>query len=176
MKSFASSLAITCALVTSAHAQPAPIAPAPAANTIGVDGMVVLPVGDYGDVASLALGPVLRVEIPAGPGFVTGRFGALFHLTEIDDTTLIFFPIYGGFRYPVGTGSFYVAGELGITVGYLRADTPLGSGSDTDTELGMSLSGGLRKGQLDLRAGLFLPDIDDAVALFGSVGYDFASF
>jgi len=176
MKSFACSLALT-ALVTSAHAQPAPAAPdAPGAKTLGVDGMVVLPVGDYADVATLAIGPMLRLEIPVGPGWVTGRFGALFHLTEIEDTTLLFFPIYGGFRYPIGGGSAYVAGELGVTVGYLRADTPLGSGSDTDTELGMMLGGGLRKGQLDLRAGLFLPDLDDAIGLFGSVGYDFASF
>lgn len=175
MKPFACSFALTCALVTTAHAQPAP-APVASANTIGIDGMVVIPVGDYADVASLAIGALGRVEIPAGPGFVTGRIGALFHMTELDDTTLLFFPIYGGFRYPLGSGSAYLAGELGITVGYARVSTPLGDGSDTDTELGMTLGGGLRKGQLDLRAGLFLPDLDDAVGVFGSVGYDFATF
>jgi len=40
----------------------------------------------------------------------------------------------------------------------------------------MTLGGGLRKGQLDLRAGLFLPDVGDAVGIMGSVGYDFSSF
>jgi hypothetical protein len=174
MKSFACSLALACTFATSAaQAQPAAES---RAGIIGVDAMIVLPVGDYGDGTELALGPIGRAEFPAGPGYITGRFGVLYHLTEVDDTTLLFLPLYGGFRYPIGGGQAYVAGEIGITIGYLRADTPLGSGSDTDTELGMSLSAGLRKGQLDLRGGLFLPDLDDLVAIFGSVGFDFASF
>ena len=177
MKSFACSFAITCTLATSlAQAQPA--APETRAGIIGVDATVVLPVGDYADFATLAIGPIGRVEFPAGPGYVTGRFGVLFHLmnSEIEDTTFLLFPLYGGYRYPLGSGSAYLAGELGITFAYARTDTSLGSGSDTDTELGMTLGGGLKKGKLDLRGGLFLPDLDDAVGIFGSVGYDFASF
>ena len=176
MKLFACSFAVTCTLAASiSQAQPAP--PEARAGIIGVDAMAVLPVGDYGDFATLAIGPIGRVEFPVGPGYVTGRFGVLFHLlnSEIDDTTFLMFPLYGGYRYPLGSGAAYLAGELGITFAYLRTSTSLGSGSDTDTELGLTLGGGLRKGQLDLRGGLFLPDLDDAVGIFGSVGCDFAS-
>ena len=175
MKSFACAFAfLGTASLAAAQPAPAPVGP----STIGIDGVAVLPVGDYGDAAALAFGPVGRLEIPAGPGFVTGRFGVLFHLVEdaLDGTTLLFFPLYGGYRYPVGTGQAYLVGELGLTFAHARVDTALGSGSDTETELGATLGGGLRRGQLDLRAGLFLPDLGDAIGIMGSIGYDFASF
>ncbi|MEJ7602813.1 MAG: hypothetical protein WKG01_33305 [Kofleriaceae bacterium] len=175
MKSFACSLALV-GLTATATGQPAlaPVGP----NTIGIDGVVVLPLGDYGDAASLAFGPIGRLEIPAGPGFVTGRIGVLFHLVNdaLDGTSLLFVPVYAGYRYPLGTGQAYLAGELGITFAHARVDTELGSGSDTESELGATLGAGLRMGQLDLRAGLFLPDLGDAIGLMGSIGYDFASF
>ena len=174
MKYFACSLVLVAAAST-AQAQPAPEA---GGNLIGIDFTVVLPVGDYGDGSTLALGPLGRVEFPVGPGYVTGRFGVLYHIVNdtLDGTTLLFLPVYGGYRYPLGSGQAYLAGELGITFAYARFSSELGSGSETESELGMTLGGGLRKGQLDLRAGLFLPDVGDAVGIMGSVGYDFSSF
>lgn len=143
------------------------------AKTIGGDLAIVLPVGDYADVVDFAIGPLLRIEAPVGPGFVTGRAGFLWHATDFDGVTLLMFPIYGGYRYPIGTSGAYVAGELGLTIAY--ADSDLGD-SNTETELGMTLGGGIRKGALDFRAALFLPDVGDLTGLMASVGYNFSSF
>jgi len=147
------------------------------AKTIGVDAMAVMPVGDYGDVANLGMGVLGRLEVPAGTGFVTGRAGVIFHVMKPDvDASLTLIPIYAGYRQPFGTGGAYVAGELGLTIGYATIDTPFGSMSDSDSEIGFSLMAGLRRGALDLRAGLFAPDLDDALGLVASAGYDFAAF
>ncbi|MBA3539060.1 MAG: hypothetical protein H0T79_05485 [Deltaproteobacteria bacterium] len=42
--------------------------------------------------------------------------------------------------------------------------------------LALTFSVGIRRGALDLRAGLFLPDLDDTAGLIASAGYDFAAF
>lgn len=144
--------------------------------TVGFDAALVLPLGDYGDVADLGLGPLFRLEVPVMSKIkITGRTGLLYHLTEIDELTMIFFPVYGGVRYSFGEGHVgpYVAGELGITFAYFSA----GDESETETELGLTLGGGFRKGALDFRGALFIPSLDEGdVGLMGSVGYDFASF
>lgn len=146
-------------------------------KTLGVDAMAVMPVGDYGDAANLGIGILGRVEIPVGSGFVTGRGGIIFHSMKTDaDASLMMIPLYGGYRQPIGTSGAYVAGELGLTLGYASVDTPYGHMSDSDAEIGISLMGGLRRGALDLRAGLFAPDTDDLLAFVASAGYDFAAF
>jgi len=145
------------------------------AKTLGVDAMAVMPVGDYGDVANVGIGALGRIEIPVGSGFVTGRAGIIFHTMKLDGS-LTMIPLYGGYRHPIGTGGAYIAGELGMTIGYLSTDTPFGQMSDSDTEVGFSLMGGLRRGALDFRAGLFSPDTDDLIGLVASAGYDFAAF
>jgi len=151
-------------------------------RTIGVDAAVVLPLGDYGDIATLAVGALARVEVPiANKLAITGRVGALYHLTKEEfDGTLLFFPIYGGAKYNLGAGpdGLYLAGELGITIGYASADTGFGTASDTDSELGMTLGAGFRKGALDVRGALFIPDLSEAddPGIMGSVGFDFSTF
>ena len=151
-------------------------------RTIGVDGAVVLPLGDYGEVATLAVGALARVEVPvANKLAVTGRVGALYHITDDDfDGTFIIFPVYGGVKYNVGAGpdGLYVAGELGLSIGYVSVDTGFGTASDTETELGLTLGAGFRKGALDVRGALFIPDLGEAddPGIMGSVGYDFATF
>ncbi len=143
-------------------------------KTLGVDAMAVMPVGDYGDAVTAGLGVLGRIEVPAGPGFVTGRAGVIFHAMESNvDGSLTLIPLYGGYRYPFGNSGAYVAGELGLTIGYASVDTPLGQMSDSDSEVGLA---GLRRGALDLRAGLFAPDTDDLLAFVASAGYDFAAF
>lgn len=162
-------------------AEPAPsvtvvTAPAPRApNTLAVDGLAVLPIGDYGRAVDLGVGAGIRLEIPVGRGFVTGRVGAVFHRLDAGDT-LTLAPIYAGYRQPLGNGSAYIAGELGITLAWATVDTPYGRMSASDSELGALVSAGIRKGALDLRAGLFTPDLDDALGLIASAGYDFAAF
>jgi hypothetical protein len=148
----------------------------PPHKTFGIDGAVVLPLGDYANGVNFAAGALARLEIPAGTGFITGRAGALFHAVKNNVANLTFIPIYAGYRMPLGTNGFYVAGELGITLGYASVDTGFGMASDSDSELGITLGAGMKMGALDLRGQLFLPDADDLMGLMGTVGYDFAAF
>jgi len=151
-------------------------APAPRApNTLAVDGLAVLPIGDYGRAVDVGVGAGIRLEIPVGRGFVTGRVGAVFHRLDAGDT-LTLAPIYAGYRQPIGNGSAYLAGELGVTLAWATVDTPYGRMSASDSEVGALLSAGVRRGALDLRAGLFTPDLDDALGLIATAGYDFAAF
>lgn len=150
--------------------------PPPPHNTAGVDGALVLPLGDYADGVDFAAGALVRVELPVGTGFVTGRAGALFHAVKDNVANLTFIPLYAGYRLPVGGNGFYVAGELGITIGYASVDTGFGTASDSDSQLGITLGAGMKAGALDLRGSLFLPDVDDLMGLMGTVGYDFAAF
>jgi hypothetical protein len=50
--------------------------------------------------------------------------------------------------------------------------------SDSDTNFGMTLGAGYRMGKLDLRGGLYFPDVDnagDAMGIMATVGYDVSS-
>jgi hypothetical protein len=172
-------LAFSLVVVTSAPAlaDEALVVTAPPPKTFGVDAMAVVPVGDYAEAATVGIGALGRLEVPAGPGFVTGRAGVIFHAMKTNaDASLTLVPIYAGYRYPLGTGGGYIAGELGVTIGFGTVETQFGSMSASDSELGATFMAGFRKGALDLRAGLFAPDLDDAVGLLASAGYDFAAF
>jgi hypothetical protein len=160
---------------SSVAAEPLAVTAAPR-TTLGVDGVGVLPVGDYGRVATLGVGVLGRLELPAGPGLVTGRLGAIFHAVSDANAGLSLVPIYAGYRMPLGAAGGYLAGELGVTVIIGTVDTGFGRMSASDSKLGLTLGGGWRRGALDLRAGLFAPDIDHAVGLMASAGYDFAAF
>lgn len=164
-------------IARTASAQEAVVASAPPPNTLGADAIAVVPVGDYANLATVGVGVAARLEIPAGPGLITGHVGAIFHaVNNSSNTSLTMLPIYAGYRFPFGASNVYLAGELGATVIFASVSTPLGSMSDSDTQLGVALMAGYRYGALDLRAGLFAPDIDDAVGLMASAGYDFVAF
>lgn len=176
MKSLLAFTTLSVLLATSlAAAQPA-AAPAPAPRTFGLDGIVGLPTGDYGRFADLAFGALARMELPFGALTFTGRSGVVFHALDSSEASLVYVPIFAGVRYPLtGTGLF-LAGELGLTLAYASVDTGFGDTSDTDTELGGSFGLGLRSGSLTFVGGLFLPDLGDALAIGGSVGFDLATF
>lgn len=174
MRALSIALGLLTLSAMSAAADPLAVTATPE-STIGVDGAVLVPVGDYANVATLGFGALGRLEVPAGPGYVTGRAGVIAHANRVDDS-LTLVPIYGGYRVPLGTSGAYLAGELGLTIIFATVDTGLGRMSASDTKLGLTVGGGLKRGPLDLRAGLFAPDVDHAVALFGTVGYDFAAF
>lgn len=151
----------------------------PRHTTLGADAIAVLPVGDYGRVATFGVGALGRIELPVGQGFATGRAGVVFHQSDAlagEDASLLLVPVYAGYRYPLTPNGVYAAVELGITLAYVTVDTPFGRMSDSDSEIGLTLSAGIRRGALDLRAGLFAPDLDDAVGIMGSAGLDFAAF
>lgn len=172
---------LACSLLaltaSSAFADEAIIASAPPPKTIGVDAMAVVPVGNYANAATLGIGALGRLEVPAGPGWVTMRAGVIFHAMKADvDASITLVPLYGGYRFPLGTGGGYIAGELGLTLAFGEVDTGFGTMSASDSDIGATLMAGVRRGALDLRAGLFTPDLDDAVGLLASAGYDFAAF
>lgn len=169
MKSSLLSFAMLVAATVPAAADPEP-APPSARGAIGVDGVAILPVGDYGNAANLAIGALGRVELAVGPGFVTGRGGLIYNALK-GDGSLLFVPLYGGFRVPIGPSGLYAAGELGATLMFASA----GGASSNDTKLGLTASVGVRRGAIDARGGLFLPDAGNALGLMGSVGFDFAA-
>jgi hypothetical protein len=174
MKTILASL-VVLATTSSAFADEI-VVTAPPAKTLGVDAMAVVPVGNYGNVATVGIGALGRLEVPAGSGFVTGRAGVIFHAMNADvDASLTLVPIYAGYRLPLGAGGGYLAGELGVTLAYGEVETQFGTMSASETEIGATLMAGMRRGALDLRAGLFSPDVD-AVGFLASAGYDFAAF
>ncbi len=177
MKLTTLAFALTSLVAVTASADEAIYAAAAPQKTLGVDAMAVLPVGDYAHAATLGLGILGRFEAPAGPGFITGRGGVIFHAMNTSaDASLTFVPLYAGYRFPFGTSGAYLAGELGLTLAFGTVDTALGSMSASDTEIGFTLMAGWRKKSLDFRAGLFAPDAGDVIGLVASAGYDFAAF
>jgi hypothetical protein len=167
-----------------ASAQDATIAAQMPRREIGVDGATVLPVGDYGEVATLGIGALGRVDFPIAPQLaVTARAGVVFHLLEDGlEGSLTLVPIYGGIRYFLssavpGEGP-YLAAETGITIGFAEVDTGFGTASDSDSEIGATAGAGYKRGALDFRGGLFIPDLGEAddLAIMGSVGFGFATF
>jgi hypothetical protein len=175
MKKLTFAFALLAASATTAAADEL-IATAPPAKTIGVDGAFVLPVGDYARAATVGIGALGRLEVPAGPGFVSGRAGVIFHAGAQTSAALTLVPLYAGYRLPIGASGAYVAGELGITEIFATVDTGLGRMSASDAKLGLTLGGGFKRGALDIRGGLFSPDVNNAVGLMATVGYDFAQF
>lgn len=177
MKS-ALTFALLASFTTAALADDASVsATAPAPKTLAVDALGIVPIGDYGEVATLGIGASARLEVPMERGFVTGRFGAIFHaMDERFDGSWMMFPLFAGYRYQVHPNGAYVAGELGLTYSRFSMETAFGKMSDSSTEVGLALTAGMRRGALDVRGGLFAPSIDDAWGLILSAGYDFAAF
>jgi len=168
MKILAFALALAPALASADDTPPHRI--------FGVDGIAVVPVGDYANAAHFAGGGLARLEFPIGPAFITGRSGVIANaMSDAAMTSLTFVPIYAGIRYPLGGGA-YLAGEMGITFMFGSAQTGFGTASASDSKLGLTLTGGYRAGALDIRGGLFAPDAGNAVGLMASAGYDFALF
>lgn len=171
--------ALVLATSSVAHADDTQLQAVAPQRTFGVDGAVVMPMGDYANAVGLGAGAFGRLELPvATGGFVTARLGVIAH--QVDAAmggSLTLVPLYAGYRQPLGTGGVYLAGELGITFGYASVNTSqFGRVSDSDSDLGITLMAGVRRGTLDFRAGLFAPELDDVHGFMASVGYDFTAF
>lgn len=174
----------TCSLLCTATfaAFAATSATADTPRTLGIDGGSVLPTGDWGDAAGLGLGALARLEMPLAPKLtLAARLGYFHHLSQENngaDSSTSEIPLFGGARYQFSgteTAQIYGAAELGFVISRISIDANGQSMSDSDTNLGMSLGGGYRKGKLDLRANLFFPDVGelgDALGLMATVGYD----
>ena len=157
------------------------------AKTIGVDGGLALPTGTWGDGAGVGLGALARFEMPLVPKLdLTARAGVVYHMSKDGGANggsaqATEVPFLGGVRYAFSdnrASSFYLAAEMGLVVSLVSVDFQGMSMSDSKTNFGMTLGAGYRAGKLDLRGGLFLPDLGhagDAVGLMATVGYDVAS-
>jgi hypothetical protein len=180
------SLALTFTLAAATPAFADDAAPTKT-KTIGIDGGVALPAGDWGNAAGFGFGALARFEMPLMPKLVlTGRAGYIQHLSKSagdmgggGDSSASEIPLLAGVRYMFSqkpTSAFYGAAELGFF--NLRASVDVGgmSQSSSDTKFGMTLGAGYRTGKLDLRGGLVLPDAGNLVGVMATVGYDITAF
>jgi Outer membrane protein beta-barrel domain len=148
-------------------------------KTIGIDGGIAVPTGDWGDAVGFGIGALARFEMPIKDKlFFAARAGYIQHLEKEDsNTTVSEIPLFAGVRY-MFTPTIYGVGELGFVNYRFSVDVGGESMSDSETNLGMTLGAGYRSGKLDIRGGLFFPDVDkadDAMAVMATVGYDISS-
>jgi hypothetical protein len=155
---------------------PAPVAASGGGShgvTIGVDGSLAIPFGDWGDATGIGIGGLFRGEYPLMPNLnLTGRVGYLYHLSK-NSVTLHEVPILVGAKYGF-TDQIYGAAEIGLV--YRKASCDLGCTSDTN--LGFTIGAGYRMDALDFRLGLHILDLGhagDSMQLVASVGYNFAA-
>ena len=157
-----------------------------AEKTIGIDGGVAVPTGDWGDAVGFGIGALAKFEMPVKDKLVfTARAGYIQHMEKEGDSdassTTSEIPLFGGIRYVFSqqaTSAIYGAAELGFVNYRISIDVGEESMSDSDTNFGMTLGAGYRMGKLDLRGGLYFPDVDnagDAMGVMATVGYDISS-
>ncbi|MEJ7600202.1 MAG: hypothetical protein WKG01_20000 [Kofleriaceae bacterium] len=179
--------ALTATLATPAAADEVAAPTAVRSKTIGIDGGVAMPTGDWGDAAGFGFGALARLEIPFRPAITfTARAGYIYHTSKeaegglggSADSSTSEIPLFAGARYAfsrTATSEIYGAAELGLVMYRVSVDGGGESMSSSNTNLGMTLGAGYRTGKLDLRAGLLFPDVGevgDAMALMATVGYD----
>jgi len=147
----------------------------PKPNQIGVEPVIAMPVGDFGDGAGIGFGGLARYQRQLFPKLrITGRAGFLYHL-EKNDVSIYEVPFVAGIKYDFkqdGDTRIYAGSELGFC---LVGAKVMGS-SDSNTNLAMSGGVGYERGKLDLRAQIWLPDVGDAMAIMATVGYAVTAF
>jgi hypothetical protein len=90
-------------------------------------------------------------------------------------------PVFFGVRYAAvhsPNGELYGAAELGIVTYNATVDMNGTSTSDSQTNVAGTLGVGFRAGKVDVRGGLWLPDlgrVGDALAVMATVGVDVAA-
>jgi hypothetical protein len=157
---------------------------------IGADAVAILPVGDYSNAASFAIGALGRFEYGVNDMLaVTGRVGLIYNLTKDSggvSPTLLMIPILAGATYKLGTSGVFAYGELGLTY-ITESATVMGmSFSQSWTKLSLGAGGGYRAGKMSARAGIYMPGSIDSgsgttassttlLGLMASFGYDFAA-
>jgi len=159
---------------------------------VGVDGGVVLPLGDWADITGLGFGALGRFEYTLSPDLAaTGRVGYITHLEKDDRFKTSELPILAGLRLGLSDSRDgpYVAGEAGLVNFTFRRPTASavfhsnvgGEDKISNSELKLGLAGGAgyRSGNIDGRAGVFIVSVGDLEETFGlmaTIGYNFAEF
>jgi hypothetical protein len=135
-----------------------------------------LPIGDFGDVSSLVVGPAVGFELPVGDNIgITAQVA--YHFVMLKDGAGDFFDRYNMIPAQVGLKyyfmdqqeGFYGHGQFGIhTVSIKTADIDLGplgtieGVSDSNTNLSWAIGAGYQMEKLDigLRFNSIMPDSD----------------
>ena len=185
--------AATPALAQDATPPPPAGAPAPAGGTmetakkmtVGADVVGVLPLGDYSNASSFAIGAEGRFEYNVMPKLnLTVHAGYLYHLGTADGFSLAIVPIYVGGTYELAPKIFGWA-ELGLSLIMTSVDVMGVSASNSDNKFGFAVGAGYEVApKIKVRAGFFMPGSysngmggdTTLYGLMGSVGYDFANF
>jgi len=174
-------------------ASPAGPAPAPRSK-LGGDLAFVLPLGDYSEGITSALGMFGRFERAMGPrSFATIRLGYLYHLIDSEpslgvDVSFVMFPIFVGARYnfaPTGDGLFLIS-EGGFNILWSSVSAPdLGiEDSSTRARFALNLGAGYQAGTISAKGTLFVTtnageDTDGSsrslVGLMVTLGLDFGT-
>lgn len=149
--------------------------------SLGADVGAIIPLGGgYGDSANAGLGGFLRFEYNINAMMAaTLRVGGFYHLTKIDDTSLLIIPIMAGIRYNIGTSGLFGAAELGMN--YIRAGIDVAGVSATasETKFGFAAGVGYKMNKLSFRGQFYVSDVGeiaDAMGALLTVGFDFAQF
>lgn len=159
---------------------------------VGVDGGLVLPLGDWSEVSGLGFGALGRFEYAMDSSLsATGRVGYITHLKKNDHYKTSELPILAGLRLGLSgqPDGLYVAGEAGLVnftfqrpvAGAVFGNQAGGDEVRSDSELKFGITGGAgyRSGDVDGRAGLIIVSVGDLEETFGlmvTVGYNFTRF
>ena len=170
----------------------APAAPAAAPEAgpakkmvVGVDVLGVLPLGDYSNASSFALGAAGRFGYMVNPKLtVTARVGYLYHFGTPSfmgtSESLYIIPVHVGAEYELAPKILGWA-ELGLD----HIAVSVGSLSNSDDKFGFAVGAGYRvMPKLTLKAGFYMPgsssnSMGGSTTFYGilfSAGYDIAAF
>lgn len=142
--------------------------------SLGVDGQLALPIGDFGDGAGIGIGALLNFGYPLNEQVtLTGRVGYVHHL-EKNNLTFSEIPFWVGAAYGLSP-PLSLVGELGFVNGKVSAGGQ--SASDTNLALGLGVLYGM--GTIDLGARLQMLNLDhagDSMQIAVTAGYKFTSF
>lgn len=178
-------LVLVLSLPSLASAQTA--APGPGGERkgrIGASAVVGLPIGDWGNAVNFSLGVLGDLDYTLTPVLtLTGRAGFIYHLADGDGLTFYTIPIWVGGKYylaPVESSArFFAAGELGLNFTHIEVEVGGFKGSDTETDLGLNLGGGVDLGAISVRAWFAFLDLGhagDSMEIMASASYFFAAF
>ena len=150
-------------------------------------GILALPMGTFGDFASLGIGAGIGLLVPHSPEFsFRGEISYIYFTTEdisfLDesaDVSASMIPITALAQYNLANSEIYLLGGLGLAIAKLSIDYPAiagftsaGSGSDSSTEFGITLGAGTKLNpNLSLEARLNL--ISDANSISANLGWFF---
>ena len=152
-------------------------------GTLGADGALTFPVGNFADRTGMGFGALARYEYPLlTPLVLTARTGFILSLgsshksngIEIEESVNLM-PFWGGVKYFVWE-SAYAAVELGLNLLFSSSNF---SSTKTEAKLGLNVGGGYQINDLDLRLVLQMYDVPHAGDSFGlmfAVGYRFMTF